>query len=122
MAENEGHLLVTDDDRGFRVMICEFLMRRGYTVDVATDGFEAVQLAEENDYDLILMDISMPRFNGVEAIRAIKRKTPEAKILVVTAYLMGEVAEEIAGAGADRALAKPVGLEELGEAIAELIG
>jgi len=122
MGENAGRLLVVDDDRAFRALAVEYLLKLGYAVDTATDGLEAVRMATENDYDLIVMDVSMPRFNGIEAIGAVRRGKPEQKILVVTAFLAGEVAEQIAAAGASRAIQKPIELSELEDTIATLIG
>ena len=122
MGENAGRLLVADDDRAFRALVVEYFLELGYAVDTATDGLEAVRMASENDYDLIVMDVSMPRFNGIEAIRTVRREKPEQKILIVTAFLAGEVAEQIAAAGASRAIQKPIELSELQETIATLIG
>jgi len=122
MSESHVRILVADDERPIRALVGEYLVGQGYAVDMVPDGLEAVRKATEEEYDLIIMDIAMPRFNGVEAIRTIRRQKPEQKILVVTAFLEGEVAEEIASAGASRALAKPVGLGELSAAITELIG
>ena len=122
MSEIPARILVADDDRPIRALVGEFLTSQGYAVDLVADGLEAVRKATEEEYDLIVMDIAMPRFNGVEAIRTIRRQKPEQKILVVTAFLAGEVAEEIASAGASRALAKPVGIDELSAAVAEALG
>lgn len=70
-------------------------------VGEAEDGREAVKLASELAPDLILMDLSMPRMNGIEAIKEIKKRNPEIKILVLTVYKTEEYVLASLQAGAD---------------------
>jgi CheY-like chemotaxis protein len=82
-------VLVVDDDLLNQEVISEFLAIGDYTIDLADDGQQAVEMVESNDYDLVLMDIMMPHMDGIEAttkIRALadpsKAKTP---VIAITA-------------------------------------
>jgi DNA-binding response OmpR family regulator len=67
------HILVCDDEKLIRDLIKEYVENEGYKCDEATDGEEAVELVEENDYDLIIMDIMMPGMDGMSAVKEIKQ-------------------------------------------------
>ena len=65
-------ILVCDDEKLIRDLIKEYVENEGYKCDEASDGEEAVELVEENDYDLIVMDIMMPGMDGMTAVKEIK--------------------------------------------------
>ena len=65
-------ILVCDDEQLIRDLVKEYLINDGYLCDEASDGSEAVELVEENDYDLIIMDIMMPGMDGMTAVKEIK--------------------------------------------------
>ena len=93
-----------------------FLAKLGYDPDVAGDGVEAVEAAERQPYDLILMDVQMPRMDGLEAARLIRDKdgpSSESFIIALSAGVMLEEREAAAEAGMDDFLAKPLRLPEL---------
>ena len=60
-------ILVVDDEELIRNVIREYLIKEEYTVDEANDGLEAITKAKENDYNLIIMDIMMPKMDGYQA-------------------------------------------------------
>lgn len=66
------HILIVDDEALIRDVIKDYLLNEGYTSDEASDGYEAIELVEENDYDLIIMDIMMPHMDGYQALKTIK--------------------------------------------------
>lgn len=65
-------ILVVDDEELIREVIKDYSVNEGYEVDEASDGKQAIQLAKDNDYDVIIMDIMMPHMDGYQAIREIK--------------------------------------------------
>lgn len=99
---------------------------RSYESDVANDGQEAVELYDKNEYDVILMDVHMPRLNGIEAtleirrIEAARNQNPPAIILALTADWGESVAKECLGAGMNDYIPKPFRPDNIPEMIEEL--
>lgn len=106
-------VLVADDEKFVRMLMCELLMKEGYEVIETADGKEAVELARKENPHVILMDISMPVMDGIEACKKLKKdeKTKYIPILVITA--VGTSKMEAIAAGADDFLHKPFDLEEI---------
>lgn len=94
----------------------------GHSCDLAEDGAEAVAACEEHTYDAILMDIQMPKLNGVEATHAIRRMggSKQPHIIAFTAYAFREDKERYLASGMDAFLSKPVRLEALLEALKQV--
>ncbi|MCG6919012.1 MAG: response regulator transcription factor [Deltaproteobacteria bacterium] len=90
-------------------------------VGEAGDGREAIRQVEELTPDLILMDLSMPKMNGVEAIREIKRRVPETRILALTVHKAEEFILEVLQSGADGYLPKDASSNELMMAIRSIL-
>jgi two-component system response regulator MprA len=106
-------ILVVDDDRAVRDSLRRSLEYNGYSVDVAADGAEALARTPLINPDAIVMDVMMPRLDGLEATRALRGAGNDVPILVLTAR--DAVADRVDGldAGADDYLTKPFALEEL---------
>ncbi|CAN5301627.1 two-component system response regulator MprA [soil metagenome] len=106
-------ILVVDDDRAVRDSLRRSLEFNGYTVDVAADGAEALARVPSINPDAIVMDVMMPRLDGLETTRALRAAGNDVPILVLTAR--DAVSDRVDGldAGADDYLAKPFALEEL---------
>ena len=106
-------ILVVDDDVRLCAVISRGLAEEGYAVDIAHDGEEGQYQAEINDYDLVVLDIMMPKIDGVTVCRNLRSDQRETPILMLTAK--DAVSERVAGldAGADDYLVKPFAFEEL---------
>ena len=109
-------LLAEDNGVNQRVAV-GILNRLGYEVDVAGNGLEAVALAAERPYDVILMDVQMPEMDGLEATRAIRDAGHQARIVAMTANAMSEDRDACYDAGMEDFVAKPIRLEELSAAL-----
>ncbi len=108
-------ILLAEDNEDNIYLISDYLKHRGYQVIVARDGAEAVERALETRPHLILMDIQMPRVDGLEAIRRIRlhQELIEVPIIALTALVMPGDRERCLEAGANDYLSKPVGLKGL---------
>lgn len=112
----EDHIIVRD---GVKALISAFPQFE--IVGEAEDGLRAIQLVDELKPDLILMDLTMPRLNGMEAISEIKSRSPETKVLILTVHKIEEYVRASLQAGADGYLLKKSTQEELVNAIRHVI-
>jgi len=106
-------VLVVDDDKAVRESLRRSLEFNGYEVSLATDGAEALAGIASSDPDVVIMDVMMPRLDGIETTRALRTAQNDVPILVLTAR--DAVGDRVEGldAGADDYLTKPFALEEL---------
>ncbi len=111
MSEATLDLLLVDDEPDMVRGLRRILLARGYRVDVAHSGQEAVEKTREHEPDGVLMDIRMPGMNGVEAYRHIRRQCPEVFVIFMTAY--SDLAEQACQEGAVEVLSKPLEVEQL---------
>jgi two-component system response regulator HydG len=109
----EAHILVVDDDPAHRVMLRALLGQKGYRVEEAPDGADAIAMARQTPYDLILMDIRMAGVGGIDALKEIRTINPAIPILIMTAYSSVETAVEALKSGAYDYLIKPLDPDEL---------
>jgi DNA-binding NarL/FixJ family response regulator len=88
----------------------------------ASDGLEVMALVEHNDYDICLLDISMPRLDGIETSKLIKKRKPEIKIIILTTYNDRQIVEELLEVGISGYLLKNSSKQELLDAIRKVYG
>ena len=107
-----AHLLVVDDEEKIRQVIREYSEFNGHTVEEAADGMEAVSLARLNNYDLIIMDVMMPKLDGFSACKEI-RKVKDIPVIMLSAR--GEEYDKLFGfeLGIDDYIVKPFSPKEL---------
>ncbi|HEX6249232.1 MAG TPA: response regulator transcription factor [Nocardioidaceae bacterium] len=112
-AETRHRILVVDDDQSVRDSLRRSLEFNGYDVSVAQDGAEALALIGQSSPDALVIDVMMPRLDGLETTRALRTAGNDLPILVLTAR--DSVGDRVEGldAGADDYLTKPFALEEL---------
>jgi signal transduction histidine kinase/DNA-binding response OmpR family regulator len=116
-----GRILVADDHEVNRFVAVRILESAGYSVVVARNGAEAVSLAQETRFDLILMDVQMPVMDGLEAarkLRALGDNTHQPRIVALTADVMANNRADCAAAGMDDFIEKPFDPERFLETIA----
>jgi len=106
-------LLIADDEKNVSLILQKELARRNYEVSVASDGRSAVEFAQKVDYDVIVMDMTMPQMDGIQALKAIKQAEPSPEIIMLTGNATLETAIEAMKAGAYDYLTKPCKIEEL---------
>jgi two-component system OmpR family response regulator len=118
---SKGRILVVDDEPGVRDMLTDALKLQGYAVSAAVDGFDAMRLLRESDFDLVVSDINMPKVDGFEMLERIRTIGDSTPVILLTAR--GEKADLARGfrTGADDYVTKPFGLEELSLRIEALL-
>ncbi len=106
-------LLIADDDKEIRELLEFDLSHSGYETDTAKDGEEALQKSLTGNYDLILLDVMMPKMNGFEVCENIRKSKPDIPILMLTAK--GTINDKTQGfnSGADDYIVKPFDIQEV---------
>lgn len=102
-----AHLLVADDNAGNRDVLARMLQSLGYQVSMAVDGSEALQILEHNHYDLLLLDILMPKMNGYAVLEALQAANQEIPVIVISAVGDMESVVRCIEMGAEDYLFKP---------------
>ena len=106
-------LLVAEDQKDLNDIITKTLIRNHYTVDSCFDGEEALDYLEMAEYDAVILDIMMPKKNGLEVLKALRASKNTVPVLLLTAR--DSISDRVTGldAGADDYLIKPFAFEEL---------
>jgi len=115
-ASEKLQVLVVDDDEMNRRMMQLILTRENHDVTLASDGFEACEVAKAQHFDIILMDLQMPELDGIETSRRIRTSgtgSYQAYIVALTASYLPEKGQELFEAGIDNYIAKPFDVEHL---------
>ena len=116
-------VLVIDDDKKNRYLISFLLEKEGFEVVMATNGFEGIEAARKQQVDLIIMDIKMPKMDGHETTRRIRRlkKYKSIPIIALTSYAMMEDKEKAIKAGCTGYMSKPITPEIFTEEIKKFL-
>lgn len=120
--ESAGLVLLVEDNRNISEMVGEYLERRGFGVDYAADGADGYRLAGENSYDVIVLDLMLPRMDGLEVCRRLRAEAKvSTPVLMLTAR--DTLDDKVRGleAGGDDYLVKPFAIQELEARIRALI-
>jgi hypothetical protein len=105
---SEGRVLIVDDSEDNRVMMAAYLEKSSFTFDMAENGLEGVEKALQQNYDMVLMDIQMPKMDGFEAIKYLREKNYDGPVVAVTAHAMKGYRERCLSNGFDDYLCKPL--------------
>lgn len=113
MQEAKKHILVVDDDTRLRSLLQRYLREQGFLVSAAKDAIDAENFIQNYIFDLLIVDVMMPKISGLEFLRNLRKKENTIPIIMLTA--MGETADRIYGleAGADDYIPKPFEPKEL---------
>ena len=113
-------ILLVDDDPRMQTLGRKVLERQGYRVVIAANGDEAAAAAGAEPFDLVLMDLEMPRIDGHQALKLVKERQPSLPVVAVTAYAMVGDSERCRQEGFDDYLSKPYDIGELRAVVARL--
>jgi CheY-like chemotaxis protein len=119
METNANLILIAEDDAVLRLVLVKQLSRLGYVGHAAENGAEAVVMASKIPYSLILMDIQMPKMDGMSATRAIRENESASGRIPIIALTANADKGACIDAGMDDFLAKPITLEQLSAVLAK---
>ncbi len=106
-------ILVADDEQSMREFLDIMLKKEGYKVSLASNGEEVVKLVDDDLFDLVLLDIRMPKLDGLSALKKIKANAPETVVIMITAYASADTAIKAMKEGAYDYITKPFKVEEI---------
>ncbi len=114
-------ILLADDSQFILELLNDLLLNRGYKTILACNGEEAIKLFESDQPDLIMLDVMMPRYSGLEVLSHIKAVSPDAIVVIMTAHGSEETAVEAMKLGADDYLVKPLDYKQVLKLIDDLL-
>ena len=115
------NILLLEDDILFSESLEDFLSEAGFCVDICNDGEYALQMSYEKNYDLLLLDINVPKLNGFEVLQNIREQNNDTPAIFLTSFKDKESVLKGFDKGADDYLKKPVDLDELHSRIIALL-
>jgi len=114
-------ILIAEDDAALAGFVRQGLQGEHYAVDVVEDGEQARAMGSEFDYDLVILDLNLPKLDGVSVLRHLRLKRPSLPVLVLTQRIRVEDRVQCLDTGADDYLAKPFSFSELSARIRALL-
>jgi len=110
---NKANILIVDDEEVVRLSHLRSLQSVDCNARAAGDGSEAINVMEQQSFDVVLLDLRMPGLDGMDVLRTIKQRWPDSEVVVVTGYPSIETAKEAVRLGAFNYLTKPLGPDEV---------
>ncbi len=120
--DNQHRILVVDDEEAHRTVLSGELVNEGYQVGTAGDGDEAIAIIKQQPFDVVLLDIKMPKVDGFEVLKFIKKDYASTKVIMLTAFADLKNAIESKKLGAEDFISKPYDLVDLLTTIERVLG
>jgi len=108
-----GRILIVDDNVSLRESLAAVFLAEGFIVDQAEDGGSAIENLGQNNYDVVITDIKMPKIGGIDVLKGAKKLNPSTVVVMMTGYGTVESAVEAMKFGASDYLQKPFSIEEM---------
>ncbi len=113
METERPRILVVDDDEGTRRILTLMLERKGFDVETAATGQDALEKTEHRPFGLVLLDLMLPDMQGVELLEPLKARHPDVEVIMVTGHASTETAIHALNAGAAAYITKPLNMDEV---------
>lgn len=107
------NILVADDEPGILSLMNDALTRYGHKVTCAENGIEAVEILKNGKYDIIFLDIRMPRGDGLTALKQIQSKWPTIPVVIITGCGQRDLIDEVVNLGSFACLVKPFSIKDV---------
>ena len=123
VTQGKGNILLVDDEELVRNVATKMLTRLGYEVTSMSEGLEAVEFFQENSHriDLVMIDMIMPRMDGQQCFRELRKIDPQVRAILSTGYSHNETVQAVLDEGLCGYIHKPYELRQLGDVVAEAI-
>jgi DNA-binding NtrC family response regulator len=115
--ERQLEILVLDDEPIVCARLKPALEKEGYIVETFTNSISARSRIEEKSFDIVVTDLKMADFDGIDLLKYVKQKSPETKVIIISGFATVEVTREAFQAGASDVIAKPFKIVQLKELI-----
>ena len=112
-------ILLVDDEEHIRLLFKEELEEEGYHIDLASNGFEAIEKVKGEPFDLVVLDIKMPGMDGIQALNEIKKLDKDQPVILCSAY--GEFKQDFSSWVSDAYVVKSADTRELKDAIKRIV-
>jgi CheY-like chemotaxis protein len=113
-------ILLVDDEEHIRLLFKEELEEEGYSIDIASNGFEALEKLKDLSFDLVVLDIKMPGMDGIQTLNEIKKLNKDQRVILCSAY--GEFKQDFSSWVSDAYVVKSADTRELKETIKSVLG
>ena len=113
-------ILLVDDEEHIRLLFKEELEEEGYSIGLASNGFEALEMLKTSQFDLVVLDIKMPGMNGIQTLNEIKKLNKEQRVILCSAY--GEFKQDFSSWVSDAYVVKSADMRELKDTIKNILG
>ncbi len=110
---NIPRMLISDDDRDLRESLSQFFVSKGFETLLAEDGRQALELVCNQEVHVVLIDFNMPRMTGLEALKQIKQHHFELPVILMSAELDHQLAQQVLSANAFSVHAKPINIADI---------
>ncbi|MBN2144423.1 MAG: sigma-54-dependent Fis family transcriptional regulator [Candidatus Aureabacteria bacterium] len=107
------HILVVDDEEIMRNFLSDMLRDEGYEVQAVASGEEGINLLQKSDFDLVVTDLKMPGFSGIDVLKAVKQQNSNTYVIMITGYASVETAVESMKLGAVDYITKPFEMDQI---------
>ncbi|MBP8626339.1 MAG: response regulator [Syntrophorhabdales bacterium] len=112
-------ILVVDDEENIRILFKEELEEEGYRIELASNGYEAIEKVRQTPFDLVVLDIKMPGLDGIQTLNEIKKINKDQHVILCSAY--GEFKQDFSSWVSDAYVVKSADTEELKNAIKNIL-
>ena len=113
-------ILLVDDEEHIRLLFKEELEEEGYSIGLASNGFDALEVLKTGRFDLVVLDIRMPGMDGIETLNAIKKIDKDQRVILCSAY--GEFRQDLSSWASDAYAMKSADARELKDTIKNILG
>ncbi len=117
----EIKILFVDDEESLRILVKNQLQLEGFAIDTADDGDTAIDAIKSKPFDLVLLDIRMPRLSGIEVLKYLKKNNPLVRVIMLTAVDDLSIAVESVKNGANDYVTKPYDTDNLVKCIKRVL-
>lgn len=112
-------ILICDDEEGIRESL-KLILEKEYDIKFANSGDDAIRKIKETPADIVILDIKMPKKDGLETLKELKKISPASKVIIATGYKSADIAQEAIRLGASDYVVKPFNREDIRKVVRKL--